>query len=54
VNNEGESVSTGFLPTDIVDPDFRIRDTPVVSGLGVRLTPADSVATSWSSAHLWI
>ncbi len=54
VNDEGEGVSTGFLPTDIVDSDFGIRHTPVVSGFGVRLAPADSVATSWSSAHLWL
>ena len=53
VHDEGEGLDVGFLAADVVDSDFRVRDTAVVSGFGVGFASADSVAASWSSAHLW-
>lgn len=50
--DEGEGLDVGFLAADVVDSDFGVRDTSVVSGFGIRFAPADSVASGWSSAHL--
>ena len=52
MDNEGEGLNVGFLAADIVDSDFGVGDTSVVSGFGVGLASADSVASGWSSAHL--
>ena len=52
MHDEGEGLDVGFLAADVVDSDFRVRDTAVVSGFGVGFASADSVAASWSSAHL--
>ena len=53
MNGVGELVDGGFLSTDVIDSDFRIWDTSVVSGLRIRFSSAASVASGWSSAH-WL
>jgi len=53
VDDIGEIVSSGFLSTDIVDSDFGIWDTSVVTRLGIRLSPANAVASGWSTTHFY-
>ena len=52
MDDEGEGLDVGFFTADVVDSDFGVRDTSVVSGFGVWFAPADPVASCWSSAHL--
>jgi hypothetical protein len=53
MNGVGELIDGGFLSTDIIDSDFGVWDTSVVSGLRIRLSSAAPVASGWSSTH-WL
>jgi len=52
VSAEGEVVDGSTLSAQVEDPDLGIRDTSVVSRLGIRLVLAVAVATSWTTSHL--
>lgn len=51
MDDEGEISDWRFLPANVVDSDFGIGDSSVVTRLRIRLSPANSVASGWSSAH---
>jgi len=49
---EREVIDGSTLSAQVEDPDLRIRDTPVVSRLGIWLVLAIAVAASWTASHL--